>query len=141
MSLPDELLLAGPEDTRDAGRSLGSGLGAGDVVALTGELGAGKTHFCQGVVAGLDSTASVASPTFGLVHEYLDGRLPVFHFDFYRLESDEELLELGWDDYVDREGVVLVEWADRYARWLPQEAQWWHLSHDLSSGGRRLQRR
>ncbi len=134
-------LLGTPEETREAGKGLAQELGPGDVLALTGELGAGKTHLCQGIVAGLGSDAGVTSPTFGLVHEYLDGRLPVYHFDFYRIEAAEELVELGWDDYLERGGVVLVEWADRFPDWLPEESQWWHLCHDQESGGRRLQSR
>lgn len=132
-------LLTSPEDTRSAASALAADLQAGDVVALTGTLGAGKTHFTQGLVAGLGSGDTVTSPTFGIVHEYVDGRLPVFHFDFYRLETAEELLEVGWDDYLDRDGVVVVEWADRFRELLPRQAQWWRLEHE-ESGGRRLER-
>ena len=91
MSLPH--LLATIDDTSRVAKSLATDLRAGDVIALTGALGAGKTHFSQGLVAGLGSEATVTSPTFGIVHEYPDGRLPVAHFDFYRLESEDELLE------------------------------------------------
>ena len=86
--------------------------GPGDCLALVGDLGAGKTHFTKGIVAGLGCDAAVTSPTFTLVHEYRGGRLPVFHFDFYRLESAAELLAIGWDDYLDEGGVAIVEWAD-----------------------------
>ena len=138
--MSDLHLLATVEETQRVARALAADLRAGDVIALTGDLGAGKTHFSQGLVAGLGSESAVTSPTFGIVHEYTDGRLPVAHFDFYRLENEEELLELGWDDYLDRGGVVIVEWADRYASFLPSHAQWWQLRHDEESGGRLLER-
>lgn len=131
--------LTSPEETRLAAASLAADLKAGDVVALMGTLGAGKTHFTQGLVKGLGSVETVTSPTFGIVHEYVDGRLQVYHFDFYRLESAEELLEIGWDDYLERDGVVVVEWADRFRELLPKHAQWWRLEHE-ESGGRRLER-
>ena len=133
-------LVATVEDTHRVAKALSAHLQAGDVIALAGALGAGKTHFSKGLVAGLGSGSTVTSPTFGIVHEYSDGRLPVAHFDFYRLESEEELLELGWDDYLDRGGVVIVEWADRFATFLPSHAQWWQLQHDEESGGRLLER-
>ncbi len=102
-----------------AGRDLAPTLHPGDVVALSGDLGAGKTHFSKGVVEGLGGNDEVTSPTFSLVHEYLSGRLPVFHFDFYRLESEGELLALGWDDYLDERGVILAEWASKFPEILP----------------------
>ena len=132
--------LATPEETHGLGADLAGELKAGDVIGLTGTLGAGKTCLSQGIVAGLGSMASVTSPTFGLVHEYVDGRLPVYHFDFYRIEAAEELLELGWDDYLDRDGVVIVEWADRFAELMPEQTQWWRLAHDEETGGRRVER-
>lgn len=136
-----DIILETPADTRRQGERLGRVLSEGDVVALTGTLGAGKTHFCQGIVAGLGASGAVTSPTFGLVHEYVGGRFPVFHFDFYRIESEEELIEIGWDEYLDRGGVVVVEWADRFEEAFPHHAQWWALRHDSSgseTGGRRL---
>ncbi len=137
-------LLNSPEATWAAGEAIGQGLSSGDVVALTGTLGAGKTHLCQGIVAGVGSPAAVTSPTFALVHEYPEGRLPVYHFDFYRIEVAEELWEIGWEDYLEREGVVLVEWADRFPDLLPAHAQWWRLRHeaadDEAGRGRWLER-
>ena len=133
-------ILPSPEETRRYAADLADDLSAGDVIALTGTLGAGKTHFTQGLVAGLESTATVSSPTFGLVHEYVDGRLPVYHFDFYRIEDAHELIDMGWDDYLDREGVVVAEWADSFPDLVPRGAQWWHLQHDKESGGRLLKR-
>jgi tRNA threonylcarbamoyladenosine biosynthesis protein TsaE len=102
-----------------AGRSFAARLRAGDVVALDGDLGAGKTHFCKGLVAGLGSNEEVTSPTFALVQEYQGGAWPVFHFDWYRLEDAAELQGIGWDDYLDEEGVILVEWSEKFPAMLP----------------------
>jgi tRNA threonylcarbamoyladenosine biosynthesis protein TsaE len=103
---------------------------AGEVIALVGDLGAGKTHWVKGFVAGMGSTAEVTSPTFGLVHEYRGGRLPVSHFDFYRLESAEELIALGWDEYLESGGVVVAEWADKFPSVMPPETQWFYFKID-----------
>lgn len=117
------------EETIAAGCTYGRNAAKGDVFALTGDLGSGKTHFVKGFVAGLGSRADVTSPTFVLVHEYGDGRLPVYHFDFYRLANSEAVLQLGFDDYVFGDGVSLIEWADRYSNLIPQGAMW--LSFEL----------
>jgi tRNA threonylcarbamoyladenosine biosynthesis protein TsaE len=117
------------EETFAAGRNYARSARQGDVFALAGDLGAGKTQFVKGFVAGLGSSAEVTSPTFVLVHEYNDGRLPVYHFDFYRLDNSEAVLRLGFDDYVFGDGVVLIEWADRSPDLIPKEAKW--LSFEL----------
>lgn len=121
-------LLATPEATFDWGRELAASLRAGDVVALCGQLGAGKTQATKGILAGLGSQAAVTSPTFTLVHEYTDGRLPVFHFDFYRMDSAEEVLTVAWDDILDEPGVVIIEWADLFPELLPPHTRWFHLT-------------
>lgn len=113
-----------------AGADLGASLEAGSVVALCGDLGAGKTHFSKGIVSGIGADDAVSSPTFSLVNEYRSGRLPVFHFDFYRLESADELIQIGWDDYLDEEGVVIVEWADKFPGLLPEEV----IRYDFTVG-------
>jgi tRNA threonylcarbamoyladenosine biosynthesis protein TsaE len=95
-----------------------------DVVALVGDLGAGKTHFVKGLLHGLGSRDEATSPTFTLVHEYAGGRLPVFHFDFYRLRSVREIDELGFDEYLKDAGVCVVEWADRFPQFLPDRTRW-----------------
>ena len=110
------------EETVAAGAECAEGARAGDVFVLTGDLGAGKTHFAKGFVAALGSAAPVTSPTFALVHEYVDGRLPVYHFDFYRLDSAEAALRLDFDDYVQGDGVCLIEWGDRFPEILPPHA-------------------
>lgn len=112
------------EETIAEGRRYGTRAGKGDVLALTGDLGSGKTQFVKGVVAGLESPANVSSPTFLLIHEYEGGRLPAYHFDFYRVENPAELLRMGFDEYVFDDGVTLIEWADRYPDLIPKGATW-----------------
>ena len=116
-----------------AGTRLGAELGPGAVVALTGGLGAGKTHFTKGIVEALGGVEQVTSPTFSLVHEYRSGRLPVFHFDFYRMETAAEVLAIGWDEYTEAGGVCVVEWADRFPALLPPHTVWLALA-PLDSG-------
>lgn len=115
----------GEADTLALGRKLASLLRGGEVLALSGDLGAGKTHLCKGLVAGLGHEGEVTSPTFALVQEYRSGRLPVFHFDWYRIEHPAELIQLGWDEYLDEGGIVLVEWAEKFPDLLPADA--WQL--------------
>ena len=129
-----------PEAMEALGRAAATEVKAGAVIALVGGLGAGKTHWTKGFVAGIGSAASVTSPTFGLVHEYVDGRLPVFHFDFYRLDSAAELIALGWDDYLDQAGVVIAEWGDKFPELLPAETQWWDFTLE-PDGSRTLNQR
>ncbi len=119
----DTIISNSPEETRAIGRALAATLPRGAVVALTGDLGAGKTHFTKGLVEGLGGDpAGVTSPTFTLVHEYREGRLPVFHFDFYRLEAASELRHIGWEEYLLEDGIVVVEWAERFPGVLPAES-------------------
>jgi tRNA threonylcarbamoyladenosine biosynthesis protein TsaE len=112
------------DETAAAGRECAGALQPGEVLALAGDLGAGKTQFVKGLVAGLGSTAAVTSPTFTLIHEYTGGRLPIYHFDFYRLESRIAALRLGLDDYFFGDGVSVVEWADRFPDLIPVDADW-----------------
>ncbi len=112
------------EETAAIGRERAHAAQKGDVIALAGDLGAGKTQFVKGFVAGLDSEAAVTSPTFTLLHEYTGGRMPVYHFDFYRLEDHAAALRLGLDDYFFGDGVCVIEWADRFRDLIPPQAQW-----------------
>ena len=98
--------------TERVGSGLAAQLRAGDVIAFYGGLGAGKTAFTRGLAAGLGVTDAVTSPTYTIVNEYLSGRLPLFHFDMYRLSSSEELFDIGWEDYLARGGVCAVEWSE-----------------------------
>ncbi len=116
-----------PAETFAHGRTLAASLKPGDVLALDGDLGAGKTHLVKGIAAGLGCDADVTSPTFTLVHEYTGGRLPLFHFDFYRLETEDEALRLGLDDYLAENGVVVIEWAGKFPALLPAGTRWFHL--------------
>jgi tRNA threonylcarbamoyladenosine biosynthesis protein TsaE len=125
------------EDAQSWGMKLAPTLAAGDVIALCGNLGAGKTQITRGIVAGMESKAAVSSPTFTLVHEYLDGRLPVFHFDFYRMESAAEVLGIGWDEFFAEPGVIIVEWADMFPELLPPNTRWFHIEV-LPDGSRRV---
>lgn len=100
------------EETESLGAALALDLEAGTVVAFTGDLGAGKTAFVRGMARGLGIETRVTSPTFTIVNEYEGGRLPLFHFDMYRLSSSEELFDIGWDDFLLRGGVLAVEWSE-----------------------------
>ncbi len=122
------------------GAEVGRRLREGDVLGLVGDLGAGKTHFVKGLAMGVGSDAPVTSPTFTLVHEYVDGRVPLFHVDFYRIDAEEELLEIGWDEYVEvRGGIVVAEWADKFPRLMPDGAEWWRF--DIIDAERRRVRK
>ena len=101
-----------PEETEAVGRRLAALLHPGDVIAYYGDLGAGKTAFTRGLAAGLGVTEQVTSPTYTIVNEYLSGRMPLFHFDMYRLGSADELFDIGWEDYLARGGVCAVEWSE-----------------------------
>ena len=101
-----------PEETEAVGEALAKCLTPGAVIAYTGDLGAGKTAFTRGLARGLGAKDRVTSPTYTIVNEYLSGRLPLFHFDMYRLGSSEELFDIGWEDYLERGGVCAVEWSE-----------------------------
>ena len=103
----------------EAGARAGAAAQVGDIFGLAGDLGAGKTQFVKGFVKGIGSNAEVTSPTFTLVHEYGGGRCPVYHFDFYRLDSADAVIALGFDEYVYGDGVCVIEWADRFPQLLP----------------------
>jgi tRNA threonylcarbamoyladenosine biosynthesis protein TsaE len=120
-----------PAETAAIARRLADDLVAGSVLALKGELGSGKTLFTQALVAGLESEAAVTSPTFTIVHEYQGGRLPVYHFDFFRLENRESAARLGLEDYFFSDGVSVVEWADRFQELIPEHARW--ISFEIKS--------
>ena len=109
---------------------------AGSVLALKGDLGSGKTLFTQGLVAGLKSDDAVTSPTFTIVHEYQGGRLPIYHFDFFRLENRQSAERLGLEDYFFSDGVSVIEWADRFPDLIPEQAGW--ISFEIKSEAQRI---
>ena len=138
-----------PDETESFGRQFAGNVKPGDVIALTGGLGSGKTQFVKGLVAGLGSAAEVTSPTFTLIHEYTDGPVPIYHFDFFRLEdrqrsrrepsdvdgkareglragtrANQSAERLGLDDYFFGDGVSAIEWADKFPELIPKHAQW-----------------
>ena len=101
-----------PAETESVGAALGNIIKPGTVIAYRGDLGAGKTAFTRGLAKGLGCTDIVTSPTYTIVNEYLGGRIPLFHFDMYRLASSDDLFDIGWEDYLDRGGVCAVEWSE-----------------------------
>ncbi len=109
------------KETENAGRELASLLRPGSVVALYGDLGAGKTAFVRGLACGLGLDVRVSSPTFTIVNEYL-GPVPLFHFDMYRINGADELFDIGWDDYLERGGICAVEWSENISGAIPEEA-------------------
>ena len=107
-----EFISHSPEETEKIGAALGRVVPAGSIIAYRGDLGAGKTAFTRGLAKGLGCGEMVTSPTYTIVNEYLTGKMPLFHFDMYRLRSADELFDIGWDDYLDRGGVCAVEWSE-----------------------------
>lgn len=121
----------------DRGATLAGMLDSACVISLTGPLGAGKTHFVKGLVRGMGSADEVGSPTFTLVHEYEGGRRPVIHFDFYRLDSANDLQTLGWDDYLAEDAIIVVEWGGRFPQCLPENSL--HINIHIEENGRRIE--
>lgn len=115
-----EMKLNGLKSTEEFGKKLGLVLKGGDFIALTGGLGAGKTTLTKSIGLGLGVEDYITSPTFALINEY-KGRVDVFHFDVYRLESEEELLDLGYEDYFYSDGVTIVEWSNKIEELLPKD--------------------
>ena len=114
-------------ETMEFGRQLAASLRVGDVVALDGDLGAGKTCLVKGIARGLGISQDVTSPTFTLIHEYRGGRLPLFHVDLYRLDSVQQALQIGLEDVLAGNGITVIEWADKIAPLLPAAAKRFHL--------------
>ncbi len=113
-----------PAETEALGRDFARKIDKGDVVALQGELGAGKTQFVKGFVSALGCSAEVTSPTFTLIHEYSGGRWPIYHFDFFRIEDRQSAERLDLEDYFFGDGVAIVEWADKFPDLIPEHAHW-----------------
>ena len=107
-----EFITNSPIETEKVGEALGKILQPGSILAYEGDLGAGKTAFTRGLARGLGAKEQVTSPTYTIVNEYLSGRMPLFHFDMYRLASSDDLWDIGWEDYLERGGVCAVEWSE-----------------------------
>ncbi|MBQ2030800.1 MAG: tRNA (adenosine(37)-N6)-threonylcarbamoyltransferase complex ATPase subunit type 1 TsaE [Lachnospiraceae bacterium] len=122
------------EDTFRYGQMLGEKIPAGSVVCLDGDLGVGKTVFAKGVAKGLGVKEPVSSPTFTIVQEYREGRIPLFHFDVYRIEDPEEMYEIGYEEYFYGDGVCLIEWADQIRELIPETATHVLIEKDLEKG-------
>lgn len=122
------------EETYRAGEAMGQQARAGEIYCLEGDLGVGKTVFTQGFAAGLGVDEPVSSPTFTIVQEYDSGRLPLYHFDVYRLEGPEELEEIGYEEYFFGGGICLIEWAGRVGELIPEDAVWIRIEKDLGQG-------
>lgn len=121
------------EQTFNVGKYLGQILNIGDVICLTGGLGVGKTAFTGGVAAALGIKGYITSPTFTIVNEYL-GSKPLYHFDVYRITDPEEMFEIGFDEYIDGKGIVVIEWADQIMDILPDEYIWISIEKDMTDG-------
>ena len=118
------------EETLAIGRKLGEAAQAGEIYALVGDLGTGKTVFSKGFAEGLGVTETVSSPTFTILQIYEDGRLPLYHFDVYRIEEPEEMEEVGLDEYLEGDGVCLIEWPERIAEMLPAQVRTVRIEKD-----------
>ncbi|MDR9416539.1 MAG: tRNA (adenosine(37)-N6)-threonylcarbamoyltransferase complex ATPase subunit type 1 TsaE [Gracilimonas sp.] len=133
MSKQRTIISSSVEETIQTGFEFGKQLRSGDVVCLNGDLGAGKTHFVKGVASFFGiKPEKVTSPTYTLIHEF-SGRIPIYHFDCYRLNSENEALEIGTEDYFYSDGICLVEWPEKIASLIPEEAIWVELRHRKGS--------
>ena len=120
-NMTEEIMTRNAGETRAAGRALARRLRAGDTVLLRGPLGAGKSEMTRGIAEGLGVTETVTSPSFTILNVYESGRVPLYHFDWYRLESEEELYELGMDEYLGGDGIAAVEWPEMCPEAVPED--------------------
>lgn len=123
-------------ETEKFGVELGRRAGAGDIIALTGDLGTGKTALAKSIAKGLGVTETITSPTFNIVREYRSGRLPLYHFDVYRIADPEEMFELGYEEYFYGDGICVIEWADIIEELIPESAMKIRLRYGASEGER-----
>jgi len=133
---PQEWLLDDAQATENCAFALAQQIIKPMMFALIGPMGAGKTHFAKGFARGLGYMGEVTSPTFSIVQEYHGGRLPLFHFDLYRMKSSAEVLALGWDDYFDQKAVLLVEWADLFPEIWPNDVK--TITIQMAPSGRKI---
>jgi tRNA threonylcarbamoyladenosine biosynthesis protein TsaE len=133
-----EVIVSSAEEMMKLGASAAVKAKTGDVFGLIGTLGTGKTHWTKGFVGKIDPDSPVSSPTFSIVNEYPGSSKTGFHFDFYRLGSEDELLALGWDEYLDEHAIVICEWADLFPNLMPANTIWLQISH-LPDGSRKVE--
>ncbi|QAT43671.1 tRNA (adenosine(37)-N6)-threonylcarbamoyltransferase complex ATPase subunit type 1 TsaE [Aminipila luticellarii] len=131
-----KLVIRDEKQTRKFGLKLADKLKSGNIVALIGDLGTGKTALTKYIAEGLDVKETITSPTFTIVQEYQDGRLPLYHFDVYRIKDVEEMFEIGYEEYFFGNGVCIVEWADLISEIIPEDAIVIHLSYGEREGER-----
>ncbi len=124
-----KIIIDGEKETESFGLKLAQGLQPKTVIALTGDLGVGKTTLTKAIAKGLGIEAIISSPTFILMQQYTGGRLPLYHFDMYRIESEDEIYELGFSDYFYMDGVCVIEWADRIWGSLPEHVLHIHMEY------------
>ena len=124
MKNKETIILLSEQETIEYGKRLGQQAAPGQILALTGDLGAGKTTLTKSIAAGLGISEMITSPTFTIVKEYHSGRLPLYHFDVYRIGDIDEMYELGYEEYFFGSGVCVVEWADLIEELIPEEAMW-----------------
>lgn len=134
-----EIYVKNEKEAERLGIQLADKLVPGSVIALTGNLGAGKTTFTKAVAKGLGITDVITSPTFTIIQEYRSGRLPLYHFDVYRIEDEEELYELGYEEYFYGDGVCVIEWADRIEDFLPKDTIRIHIDYGAEENERIFQ--
>ena len=124
--------LDGPEAMQSLGSELSKYLTSGDIIALIGDMGAGKTELTRGIVKGLGREDCVTSPTFAIVNEYRDCEPALIHFDWFRMKSSEELLAIGWEDYMEQDAILVVEWADLFPEMIPAGSHCIEIKHKNS---------
>lgn len=134
-----EIIIHGTQETEAFGRKLGEEAQPGEILALIGDLGTGKTTLSKSIAKGLGVTEDITSPTFNIVNEYHSGRLPLYHFDVYRLDSGADLMNIGAEEYFDAGGLCIIEWADRVAEILPDDTRVIFLEYGEQEGERLYQ--
>ena len=130
------IILKTEEDTKALGTSLAKDIEQGDIFALVGDLGTGKTTLTKALAAAFGIQETITSPTFTIISEYDSGRLPFYHFDVYRVHNEDELFEIGFEEYLEGAGVCIIEWADLVKEILPPRTKWVYLEYGNKEGER-----
>ena len=136
MEIKREIIIKNEQETESFGRALAEELKAGDVLARIGDLGTGKTALTRYIAKGLGIDERITSPTFTIVKEYTEGRLPLYHFDVYRVSDEDELFNIGIEEYFFGSGICIVEWADMILDILPENAKFIYLEYGKDEGER-----